>query len=89
MKKRLGALLLAASMVVSTVALGGCSSGKPAETKAATEAAAPMTRAGTLPTMRAWLHVMRHWAPKWNMLRMFRRLTMNPHSGNMRSGDMT
>lgn len=41
MKKRLGALLLAASMVVSTVALGGCSSGKPAETKAATEAAAP------------------------------------------------
>ena len=34
MKKRLGALLLAASMVVSTVALGGCSSGKPAETKA-------------------------------------------------------
>ena len=29
------------SMVVSTVALGGCSSGKPAETKAATEAAAP------------------------------------------------
>lgn len=33
MKKRLGALLLAASMVVSTVALGGCSSGKPAEQK--------------------------------------------------------
>ena len=41
MKKRLGALLLAASMAVSTVALGGCSSGKTAETKAATEAAAP------------------------------------------------
>lgn len=31
MKKRLGALLLAASMAVSTVALGGCSSGKPRE----------------------------------------------------------
>lgn len=42
MKKRLGALLLAASMVISTVAMGGCSSGKPAETKAAAEAAAPV-----------------------------------------------